>query len=410
MKRLLLLCLTALLLPCLAQAVSLNETAVAASMDCSWQQGYQPAISGNTLTLCVPVDGPAKVTLTASGSYSPFKEETNSATARRDESSVYCATIKAALVKGRVNGDYPCTLQFAGEDGTAGEYAFVLHIRDGRAPEGDLRPVISDVSAQLNVGEDAVLTATLTNSNPYADLTGLTLRLTDGMGDVLPASTDTLLLADIPAGESRRVEIPLKVRANAAVMLHTLRFDLSWTALDMPGTWSESYTLPVNQTIRLEQGGVQVAATLLQGDLASLTLPVMNLGRSDLRNVLVTLDMPEEDIHQSVLVGELPSGETRQAKLTFTPNMEVLGLVEGTLTITAEDAYGNQASESVGFFTTIEEQPVTVVSAAATEEKAEETPWLTIGLGAGCATLLLGWMIHAAVLRGRIRRLEEDKL
>lgn len=410
MKRLLLLCLTALLLPCLAQAVSLNETAVTANMDCSWQQGYEPAVSGNTLIVCVPVDGAARVTLTASGAYSPFKEETASATARRDESGVYCATIKVPLVKGRVNGDYPCTLRLTGEDGTTGEYAFVLHIRDGRDPEGDLRPIISNVSAQLNLGEDAVLTATLTNPNPYADLTGLTLRLTDDMGDVLPASTDTLLLADIPAGESQSVEIPLKVRANAAVSLHTLRFDLSWTALDVPGTWTESFTLPVSQTIRLEHGGVQVAATLLQGDLASLTLPVMNLGRSDLRNVLVTLDMPEEDIHQSVLVGELPTGETGQAKLTFTPNMEVLGLVEGTLTITAEDAYGNQASESVGFFTTIEEQPVTVVSAAGADEEAEKTPWLTIGLGAGCAVLLLGWMIHAAVLQGKIRRLEEDKL
>lgn len=410
MKRLLSLCLTALLLPCMAQAVSLNETAVTASMVCSWQQGYQPTISGNTLTLCVPVDGPAKVTLTSSGAYSPFKDGAASATARRDENGMYCATLKAALVKGRVNGDYPCALTFAGEDGSTGEYAFVLHIRDGRAPGGDLRPMISDVSAQLNVGEDAVLSATLTNPNPYADLTGLTLRVTDETGDVLPASTDTLLLPDIPAGESRTVEISLKVRANAAVTLHSLRFDISWTALDIPGTWTESFTLPVNQTIRLAYGGVQVAATLLQGDLASLTIPVMNLGRSDLRNVLVTLDMPEESIHQSVLVGELPSGETRQAKLTFTPNMEVLGMVEGTLTITAEDAYGNQTSESVGFFITVEEQPVTVVSAAAIEEEAEQTPWLTISLGAGCGALLLGWMIHGAVLRGKIRKLEEERL
>lgn len=411
MKKLLLLCLTAmLLLPACSQAAALNDTAVVGSMGCSWLQGYQPSISGSTLTLCVPVDAPATVTLTCASPFSPFRSEANSAVARKDESGVYCATIKAALIKGRVNGDYPCTLTFAGEDGSTATHAFTLHIRDGRTPEGELRPVISQVSAQLNVGEDATLTATLTNPTPYADLTGLTLRLTDASGDVLPAGTDTMLLPDIPAGESLQVEVPLTVRASAAISLHSLRFDLAWTALGKPGTWAESFTLPVNQTIRLEHGGAQVAASLLQGDLATLTLPVMNLGRSQLRNVLVTLDIPEEDIHRSVLVGELPAGETKDAKLTFTPNMEVLGVVNGTLTITAEDAYGNQASESTAFFTTIEAQPVIAAASAAAEEPEEPASLLTLGLGAGCALVLLGWIIHASLLNKKIRKLEEDRL
>lgn len=425
MKRIALLCMTALfLIPIFALAegsISLNETSVFGDMPCSWQQGYAPTVTGNTLIVHVPltvsgVTGSVKVELYADdAAISPLKTQGASATAYRGEGGAYNTTIKALLVRGRVNGDYPCTLVFTGQDAggnpVTGEYRFVLRIRDGRMPEEAIRPVIADVHADLRVGEDATLTAVLTNPSRYADLTGLTLRVTDASGDVLPAGTDTLTLPDLPAGSTQTVSIPLKVKNDAAVSLHTLKFDLGWTALDAPGTWTESFTLPVSQTIRLEQGGVQLATTILQGEMATLTVPLMNMGRADLSNVMATLSLPGITERQSVLAGTIAPGETKQARLTFIPGMSALGLHQGTLTITGEDAYGNTTSLTIPVETTVEEPVAITVSADGAEEEKEPLPlWTTIALGAACGVLLIVCVIDGAVLRRKIRKLEEDRL
>ena len=402
-------------------SIGLNKTAVFGDMSCSWAQGYEPTLTGNTLIVLAPLEvdgisGSVKVELYADdAAISPLKTQGACTTAYRSEGGGYNATLKANLVKGRVNGDYPCTLVFTAKDSAGeivrGEHHFVLHIRDGRKPDETIRPVISDVDAAFHVGEDCTLTAVLTNPSQYADLTGMTLRVTDASGDILPAGTDVLLLPDMAAGTAQTISVPLKVKPNAAIALHTLKFDLSWTALDAAGTWSESFTLPVNQEIRLEQGGVQLATTILQSEMATLTVPVMNMGRADLSNVMATLTLPGITERQSVLVGTLAPGETKSAKLTFIPGANTLGLHQGTLTITGEDAYGNTTSMTVQVETTVEEPVVVAASSEGSQEDETQTlPWLVIALGAGCGVLLLVCIIQGAVLRKKIRKLEEDKL
>lgn len=402
-------------------SIVLDETAVLGDMPCSWAQGYEPTVTGNTLIVHVPlqvsgITGAVKVELYADdAAISPLKTQGVYTTAYRSEGSGYNAMLKANLVKGRVNGDYPCTLVFTAKDSAGktirGEHRFVLHIRDGRKPEETIRPVISDVDATFQVGEDCTLTAVLTNPSRYANLTGLTLRVTDASGDILPAGTDVILLPDMAASAAQTISVPLKVKTNASVSLHTLKFDLSWTALDAAGTWSESFTLPVNQEIRLEQGGIQLATTILQGEMATLTVPVMNMGRADLSNVMAMLTLPGITERQSVLVGTLTPGETKSAKLTFIPGTNALGPHQGTLTITGEDAYGNTTSITMAVEVTVEEPVViTVDSDGAKEEKSQMPPWVVIALGAGCAVLLIVYVIQGAVLRRKIRKLEEDRL
>ena len=213
------------------------------------------------------------------------------------------------------------------------------------------------------------------------------------------------------AGIGQTISVPLKVKTNASISLHTLKFDLSWTALDAAGTWSESFTLPVNQEIRLEHGGVQLATTILQSEMATLTVPVMNMGRSELSNVMATLSLPGITERQSVLVGTLAPGETKSAKLTFIPGTDDLGLHQGTLTITGEDAYGSTASMIVQVETTVEEPVVVAASSEGSQKVETQTfPWLVIALGAGCGVLLMICIIQGAVLRKKIRKLEEDRL
>ena len=110
-------------------------------------------------------------------------------------------------------------------------------------------------------------------------------------------------------------------------------------------------------------------------------------------------------------MGTLAPGETKSAKLTFIPGTDDLGLHQGTLTITGEDAYGNTASMIVQVETTVEEPVVVAASSEGSQEVETQTfPWLVIALGAGCGVLLMICIIQGAVLRKKIRKLEEERL
>lgn len=524
--------------PSAAPSVALDETAVVADMPCSWAQGYEAQIQGNTLVLLVPVtanDDVTKVTVQLvmdDPALSPFKTQVGSATAYHYDKEEYYAKLKETLVKGRINGDYPCTLRITGmmenENTVSAEYPFVLRIRDGKNPAGELRPKFSDVTADLRsgctgtlvlnvtnpsayaamtdlslklsdaagtilptgtdtlllpdlpagatvpveaslivkegapaalhtvtltmqytalgtngtwvetftipiagtdenadadtlhpllsnvdaalkVGEDGLLSLVLTNPSEQTDITGITLKVSDATDDILPQGTDTLRLGNLPAGETLSVEVPLTVRPTAAVSLHVLRFDLGYQVENASRNWSESFTLPVRQEIRLEQGGVALAPTILQGELATMTLSLMNMGRGELRNAMITLELPGITDRQSVLVGTIPAGESKQGRLTFTPGKSVEGFFAGTVTVSAEDAYGNETSFALPIETTVEKAPELDVSIQAQEEQGNPL-WLTIGLAIGCAVLMILCILQGTILRRKIRNLEESKL
>lgn len=540
MKKLLLLLAALFLAPIFALAepsVALDETAVVADMPCSWAQGYEPKIEGNTLILQVPITAADMTRVTVAlhadnPALSPLKTQGGYVTAYRNDQGEYQAQMKVTLVRGRINGDYPCTLRLTGTTKTGStvraEHPFILHIRDGKTPPGHLRPMLTDVSANLrsgsagnltltvtnpseyaaitnlvlkttdptgtilpagtdtlllpdlpagasmptevplivkenvpdalhtltltlqytvldangaweetftipvlaadeeaaddgihpllsdvdaalNVGEEAVLSLELTNPSGHTDMTGITLKVTDATGDILPQGSDTLLLVDLPASETIFVEVPLTVRPTAAVSLHVLRFEIGYQAQGKSLTWSESFTLPVHQEIRLEQGGVALSPTILQGELAALTLPLMNMGRGELRNVMVTLELPGITDRQSVLVGAIPAGETKQARLTFTPGKAVEGFFTGTATVSAEDAYGNDTSFALPVETTVEKAPELNVAIQAQDEQ-HDTWWPTLALALGCCVLMIVCILQGMILRRKIRRLEEARL
>ena len=123
-------------------------------------------------------------------------------------------------------------------------------------------------------------------------------------------------------------------------------------------------------------------------------------------------DLHEYPLHRSDAedIGMVCGGDVT-ALFTFIPGTDDLGLHQGTLTITGEDAYGNTASMIVQVETTVEEPVVVAASSEGSQKVETQTfPWLVIALGAGCGVLLMICIIQGAVLRKKIRKLEEDRL
>lgn len=399
------------------EAFTLDQTAVLNGMGRSWAQGYEPIVSNGAMTLHFPLRsaknvGKISVTLKlADESVSPFKNGTTATYQLMD--GLYRVSLRMELRPDRINGDYAATLLVSGQDADGGRletvFPLTLSIRDGRMPEETVAGhYLNQVSADLRVGEDATLAMTLTNPSRYAAMTGITLTVTDETGDILPASSDTILLPDLLPGETADIAAPLKVLPTASVSLHRLVCALSWTALGQPGSWTETFTVPVEQEMRVEHGAVSMPGSILQDSMAALTLPVMNLGRTEVRNVIAKLTVPDVCEDNSVLVGTIAPGETKDMKLSFTPGKSVLGDVAGQLTVSYEDPWGNADSFSVPVTLTVE-APAPPPDMVEKVEKALP-PWILPALGGACCFLLLLLLLQGILLRRKIRRLEEDRL
>ena len=395
----------------------LNETAVLNGMGRSWAQGYEPVSSNGGMTLYFPLtsqrcEGRVTVTLRMKDeTVSPF---TGSMSGRYQKTNgMYRVNLRLELLDERVNGDYAAELLVTGQDelgqALASTFPLVIRIRDGRSPEETVRPRIDGMQSALTVGEDSVLTVMMSNPSRYAGMSDLMLTFAEPTGDILPAATNKMILSDLMPGETAEIAIPLKVIPTASVALHQLQLTLSWTALGQRGEWTETLTLPVTQEMRVEHGSLSVPVTCLQGSLASVSLPLMNMGRGEVRNVLATLVVPGVTEGQSVLVGTIPAGETKEAKLTFTPGKTVLGDLTGELRVSYEDPWGNAGAFSLPFCTTVEE-PITFEAAMAEESKEVTPRWLLPTLGGGCGALLLALILQGTLLRRKIHKLEEDRL
>ena len=386
-----------------------------------WARGYEPTSDGEMMTVCLPLRSDAAVgRITAEltvddETVSPLRGEGVKIDIQPDQNGLYAVRLGARLLSGRINGDYAATVHVTGKDAdgaaVTADFPVVLRVRDGKSSGAAMRPELENVSAELCVGEDGALTATLMNTDPYAEMRDILLTVSDESGEILSAGSDKLRLGSLMPNERVSVAYPLSVQPDAAVKTHRLTLTLTWMALGGEMSWTETYALPVTQEIRLEHGALQGAASVVSGDTAAYTLPLMNMGRGELRNVLATLTLPGQCERQSVLVGVIEPGGTGQARLSFATSGDA-GTYSGVLSVTCEDAWGNESGYELPVTLAVEPRPVkstegTNAGAAAEEKKISPLIW---GLGGGCALLLAALIVISALLVRKIHRMEEDRL
>ena len=421
MKRLTCILLTLLLV------LSLSVTALAAEfeidqhstmdgMNRSWYQGYAPSISYHKMTICLPIRaescvGDITVSLALDDpnvfvlSGEP-KEVTVS-----PKNGIYPVKLVLPLEQYRRNGDYPATITIKGIDGNGKEIVetmpYIIRIREGYGSHETLEPVISDVVGNLDVGTDGSLSLTISNPTTTQSIMNGEITVTDSTGEILMSGSNRFTIPEILPGKSETVSIPMTVKGNAAISQHTLEVKFSYKVLGKDAEWKETFTVPVTQSIHLEQGGVQLP-TAIAGELGNMTLPLMNMGKGELQNVLVKLEMDGVLDAQSVLVGTMAAGETKQAKLTFTPKLDSVGTHSGTVTITCEDAYGNTFSQTLDVTLTVDE-PIPEVELQQEEEKEKMSPF-TVVLIILCVALVAGLVVQGTILTKKIHTLEEERL
>ena len=408
MRKLICILLAVLIFAAPIMAVEVDQFAVLSGMGKSWYQGYEPTVKSNTMTIYLPIkselEGPVTVSIALTDPNVYLLASQPKAVTVSEKDGIYPVKLTLSLQKDRRNGDYPATITLKSDEKSE-TLPYIIRIRDGRGSHESLSPVISDVTGDLDVGTNGSLALTISNPTSTLSLTDGVLTITDQSGEVLMTGSDRFPISEVLPGEAISVSVPMTVLANAAIRVHTLNLKLSYQVLGSEETWEETFTVPVTQAIRLEHGDVQLPPAIA-GELGNLTLPLMNLGKGELCNILVKLETPAANV-QSVLVGSIAPGETKQAQLTFTPFPDSVGSHSGTVTISCEDAYGNSFEEKMQVSLTVDAPLPEVDETAPAVEKSSPGKLLLILL---CVLLTVGLVAQHFVLTGKIHKLEEDRL
>ena len=400
-------------------AFIIDERCVFSDMSRSYLQGYEPAVAWDYLTLLMPIRSDKAIgsinaeLILLNEEVALFKPQNMNVRGQRLGDGLWGVRFSRALVADRVNGDYCCTVRVTGSDEEGKELSsdipIIIPVRDGRANPEPVQVTISDDKSSLNVGEDGMIALKLSNRSKTVGYDNLSLSFSDPGGDILPKGMDTVLVGDLMPGESFALSWPVKVRSNAKVIPHSLHFEFSGQSLGKDVEFSVNYTVQVLQEIRLEQGGLRMADSVVAGDAITATLPLMNMGKADIHNAMATIALPGITERQSVLVGTIQPGETKQAQITLTGPKDAFGESNGTLTVYGEDNDGNSTSFELPVSLKVEEA-VKSVALDARETAKQKTPVSVILLSCTCALLVAALIFQRIMLRSRIHSLEEEKL
>lgn len=402
------------------EAFTIDERLVLQGMKRSWLQGYEPTINQNAMTFVLPILSSsasgsidAEIIL-ADESLSPFKLQTMKVKVQPSESSVWGVRFTLNLHEDRRNGDYAATIRITGKDRQGSvlqtEIPYTFRIRDGQPTREVIRLQIDKVDSDFKVGEDGMITITLTNPCKTVPFEQPVLQISDSTGDIIPQRSGVMYLDDLAPGETVTVQFPMTVLPKASVSPHIIRLDMNWKALGQTAVQSENHTLPVTQEIKMEHGGLRMADSVVAGDAITVTLPVLNRGKASIIDVMVTLELPGVVERQSVLVGGIAPGETKNAQLSITPGKNLEGEFTGTITVTATDNDGNPAEISLPVALSVEKPVQYDESSMQAAQEEQTSPIILYALAAGCVVLLITCIVQGAVLRKKIRKLEEDKL
>ena len=405
-----------------ATTLILDENTVLRGMDRSWYQGYAASTSKSKWSLILPIRTEGETAAVSAElqvrnpRVTPFKSQNMTVEAREEEKDIWGVRFALAMLPNPKNADYPCVIHVTAKDKAGHEkyldISYTVRIRGNKEALEKARISVTDVQADLSVGEQGEVRMTLTNPCAATDIEDLELKISDAAGHILPRDAETMQLGSLPIGGSITVTYPVTVLQKATVVPHMLKMELAWNAVDTAVTYACSNTVAVHQSIRLEQGGIKMAQAVYAGDSVTLTLPLMNMGKADLVNVMATVSLPGITDRQSVLVGTLQPGETKQAQLILSPSREVTGEFSGTVNVECTDEDGNPASLELPVNLKVD-PPVRKNTEENTEGKSgkkEKTSPLTIALGGGCCLLLILLMLQSILLRRKMHRLEEARL
>lgn len=256
----------------------------------------------------------------------------------------------------------------------------------------------------------ANLEITFKNFNKSTAISNIKLSILDESGEIETKGMPTAYVDKIGANSTYVWKLSLKALNTAQIGEHKLSVTCDYEDSKFQ-TYSANDIILVNvkQSVSLDYSGLELAPKSIQGDTQSVTVTMMNTGKTVLDNCKVDFDINGLNGGGTLFIGQIPAGESKDGTANLRVSEDLLGETKGTATISYEDAYGETHTEIVKLSTTIEEQIET--NEEDEEEKKSKYPlwWLFLilglafGGGVGCA-------VPIAIQKSKERKEDELRL
>lgn len=251
----------------------------------------------------------------------------------------------------------------------------------------------------LSPEKSAVLKVTFKNYSTTKALYNIKLSLTDQSGDILSVGMPTKYVNSVYAGSSYTWEIELKAINTASIGQHDLQVSAEYEDKNFSSySSSDTVRIDVKQSVKLSYSGAVLPKKVIQGDTQTVTVDLMNTGKSTIYNCTLDFDIEGMQSGGSVFVGNIEPATNAQGSANLRIDTDTLGEVTGKITITYEDDYGKEYKKTVDVSTVIEEK-VDQLATTTEDEKEKKNPlwWLFILIGlavGGSAGFGIPWLIN----------------
>ena len=245
------------------------------------------------------------------------------------------------------------------------------------------KSVVSTGTAKA--GEDFDVTVTLKNTSKTKSVQNMVASITVPSADFeLKNNSNTIFIDKLGAEKTTDLSLTFHVGKSTVDGNYPIEVALSYddskaNTLSSAGTFVVTVEQPLNVKLTMPA----IAADLTAGDTVPLSFQVMNLGRSTVYNV--RCDVTGDGLVQTktAFVGNLESGSDGEGDSNiFISPMEgenQYGKTTGTVTLTYEDAFGNEHSQEFTFDTSISKKQDDSSKDGSTEKRAMQW-WVSIAV------------------------------
>ena len=394
--------------------IETNHTFV--GMDSSYNNGYVPTTQNGKVRVIMPLNfkGNSKVygdEITASIEFvstdkQPFKIKSyvkkvklsNCQSKEGDVVSLYLADFSMDLEKDRLNGVYPVNIKIQYElDSVVKVQTFTAYVvvQDGiDSDEKDPTAKIivtscTEEPSSCHEGDIVTFKVSLKNTNTTMDVQNIILTYTSDTGDLRPSEDNNSIYIDsIKAGETKDITFKMKIAGevstpNQSVSLKIEGEDKTAKAISQV----ESLYLSVELPFGLKAESPVLAASMKSGSKQTIKFPIMNTGKTKIRNVICELSMEGVISTSTFFLGELDPATSQEVSIdtiianktttdATVPESEKYGYVTGTITVNYEDTEGKTYSEVLDVSTNI-----TPKTETATDDEISSQWWISIIIG-----------------------------
>ncbi len=286
-------------------------------------------------------------------------------------------------------------------------------VPEAEADQSQIRIMVTSYSVSdgfLTPGTEGSVTVKFKNMHKTKTATNMVVSVFEDSDEIRPADMGTKYIESLKAGETYTWTVPLETVHTAQMGEHKLTFNADFESENGGGGSANAVLrVKVRQPAELEYEGALLPVKVVQTETVTLNINLMNTGKSTLYNCKIKCDIEGLKTATSTFVGEIPSGENKVASPNLRVDAEKTGKVEGKITITYEDSFGNEYSFEEEVSTNIEKKVVKADTEEKEKEKSNPLWWLflVLGLAVGGGT---GFGIPQAIRSYRERRHDDETL